>query len=119
MTILNSLKKERDALLTESVNFERTKKYDEKKARALVSEVFWKADYAKEEYRKRHGFIMSIDDVISEVKNEMGEGESEVVGEEEFDVAEDEVTVFPNECKYCGAKLPEGASFCGKCGRQQ
>jgi len=32
---------------------------------------------------------------------------------------EPEVPAAPNVCKYCGAKLPEGASFCGKCGNRQ
>ena len=53
--------------------------------------------------------------------------EQEQVEENELDI-EDNVEQEPEQetekeelrfCKYCGAALPEGAQFCGKCGRPQ
>ncbi len=36
-----------------------------------------------------------------------------------LNVAEKPESAKGNVCKYCGARLPEGAAFCGKCGKQQ
>lgn len=54
--------------------------------------------------------LMAMKDNIQGVKNTEPASTFEARETEQIDL---------NACKYCGAKLPEGALFCGKCGKQQ
>lgn len=66
----------------------------------------------------------AVTDIIKEKKVEHEETKETAPASEPSDSMpsepeEPETPSAPNICRYCGAELPEGASFCGKCGKRQ
>ena len=60
---------------------------------------------------------MFLKQIYEEKRGVPSEGDD--AGYEFQEVKKEPETEAGSVCKYCGAELPEGASFCGMCGKQQ
>lgn len=101
--------------------------YEEKAGIAMKEDVDaqkLKALKEKVQYKAETVAVKAMDkaESLRGDKDENVKPAAEETAEEAVDTAVDEAAEdnpAENVCIYCGAKLPEGAKFCGKCGKQQ
>lgn len=65
---LSKLEKENKKLQKQLEKIITNEKYDIDSVVEVVNEVQWKAEYAEEEYKKRHYTDMNVEDIVSKVK---------------------------------------------------
>lgn len=65
---LSQLKKEGEKLQKQLEEIIANEKYDIDNVIKVSNEIQWKAEYAEQEYNKRHYTDMSVDDIVSKVK---------------------------------------------------